>query len=212
MDAKPISILLVDDHPLIRKGIQILLDQECDLYLRKDVESRSQCLRYLERCQTLPQVAVVDLSLKDGNGIELIKVISKNYPSVACLAISMHEESDFAEQCLNSGGKGYIMKSEPPDKLIEAIKLVASGGVWLSDSARQQVLNSCFGEKSMNSALSTRELEVLKLIGEGYKPKSIANSLGIAVKTVNAHKENLKSKLGLKSTAQLTSYALSNLF
>lgn len=211
MSDKLVSVLVVDDHPVVRRGIEVLIKLEPKLYLKRDLGSYQETLDYLGSCQVLPNVAVIDLSLKDGNGIELIRIINQKYQSINILVLSMHEESVFISQCLRAGARGYIMKSSPPFKFIQAIKSVASGELWLSEEVAKSLLNKQYDlQKKVKDKFSKREKEVLRLMAMGYKSADIAASLGISVKTINTHKENLKNKLGLSSIEQLIAYACNN--
>lgn len=202
--------MLVDDHPLVRQGIRSLVDNETDLLLAAELSGVHETKRYLENCVRPPDVAIIDLSLKDGDGVQLVVHLTRNFPKVQSLVVSMHDESVYADRCVRSGAKGYIMKSEPPAELIRAIRAVAQGKTWFSEKAMTSIIAKQFFMSPMTTQLTPREREILKLIGAGYQTHDIANSLGLSPRTVNSHKENLKQKLDLGSTTQLMIYAREN--
>ena len=203
-----VSLLIVDDHPVVQRGLNLLIDQDPRFFLRKCLSNCQEALAYLASCQVLPQMALIDLSLPDGNGLQLIQRIHKDYRSIRVLAFSMHEESVFATQALHCGAKGYLMKSEPPEKLIAALHTIADGGLWVSPAVAQNVVQQQFEQPGgQTTRCSVREQQVLDLIAQGLRTKEIAERMAISVKTVNTYKENLKAKLGLASVAQLMVYA-----
>ena len=204
------TVIIVDDHPVLRRGLKAFIDQDLHLQVRKELASIDQTVAYLEKCQRLPQVALIDLSLADGNGLDLIKTISVRYSKINTLVLSMLEESVFAARSLAAGARGYIMKSESPDQILTAIKEVACGRLWLSQHASmalidKQILAGRMGETP--NKLSHREREVLSYISQGLKSSEIACVMGISSKTVNSHKESLKQKLGANSSSELSVFA-----
>lgn len=204
-------ILLVDDHPLLRKGIAQLINEQADLMVCGEAENRFGAIAEIER--TRPDLAVVDLSLKDDLGLELIKDCQARFPSLLILVLSMHDEKYYAERVLRAGAKGYIMKAEASDKVLIAIRKISSGGVFVSRQVAERILNQMTGASQTAGqepwgALSDRELEVFTLIGKGYGSQRIATQLHISVKTVETHRANIKQKLGLSSTGDLLQSAI----
>ena len=205
------KILLVDDHPLLRQGISQLIDQQTDLVTCAEAEDRAGALRVLERTQ--PDLAVVDLSLKEDRGLELIRDCKAMYPSLPILVLSMHDEQFYAERALRAGARGYIMKREASEKVLEAIRFVLQGGVFVSDAVGRSILDKVAGESegknsSRWSKLSDREMDVFLLIGKGYGSQQIAKRLSISVKTVETHRANIKVKLHLQTGEELLQQAI----
>ncbi len=160
-----------------------------------------------------PDIAVIDLSLSHTSGIELIKNIKPRYPGLPILVLSMHEESLYAERALRAGARGYIMKKEAPEKVIAAIRKVLEGGIYLSETMGDKLLNEFISRKSDTVSspvelLSDRELEVFQLIGKGLGTRQIAEKLNISIKTVEVYRANIKEKLKLKSSAELVQHAI----
>lgn len=202
---------MVDDHPLLRQGIAQLIDQQPDLVTCGEAEDRAGALRALE--QLTPDLAVVDLSLKEDRGLELIRDCKALYPSLPILVLSMHDEQFYAERALRAGARGYIMKREASEKVLEAIRYVLQGGVFVSDAVAGTILDKVAGEseagaKSPWSKLSDREMDVFLLIGKGYGSQQIAKRLNISVKTVETHRANIKVKLHLNSGEELLQQAI----
>jgi len=204
-------ILLVDDHPLLRQGISQLINQQPDLTVCGEAEDRAGALEQM--ANTKPALAVVDISLKDERGLDLIKDLKAQYPNLPVLVLSMHDESLYAERALRAGARGYIMKREASEKVLEAIRQVLTGAVYVSDKITGRILDQVSGrvEKAKSSALdllTDRELEIMMLIGKGYGSQQISNQLHISVKTVEAHRANIKEKLNLPSSAELLQNAI----
>lgn len=203
-------ILLVDDHPLLRQGIAQMVNDEPDLKVCAEAEDRPSAMEAVGR--TAPDLAVIDLSLKDQSGIELIKDLRVRYPEVQILVLSMHEESIYAERVLRAGARGYIMKREASDKVLDAIRRVLAGEVYVSADVTRELLERATGRKaeapSALSVLSDRELEILMLIGKGHGTRQIARQLQISTKTVEAHRANIKTKLNLSSGNELLQRAI----
>ena len=182
-------ILIVDDHPMMRQGLAQLVNNEPDLVL-------------------------ADITLPDKSGIELIKDIQAIHPGLAVLVISMHDESLYAERVLRAGGRGYIMKQEGGKKLMEAIRQVLSGQIYVSEKMSARILESFSGrrspgaDKSPVENLTDREFEVFQLIGQGKGTRQIAEKLHLSVKTVEVHRVNIKTKLKLQSATELIRFAV----
>jgi DNA-binding NarL/FixJ family response regulator len=204
-------ILLVDDHPLLREGIAQLINQQPDLLICGEAEDRPGALAVLETAH--PDLAVVDLSLKNQSGLELIKDFKVRAPGLLVLVLSMHDESFYAERALRAGARGYIMKREASHKVLVAIRQILAGGVYVSDKVVAGMLDQASGRPLTSTPaalaeLSDRELEVLMHIGKGYGSQQIASQLHISVKTVETHRAHLKLKLKLNSSSELLQTAI----
>lgn len=203
-------VLLVDDHPILRKGLAELINQEADLSVCGEAEEAPKAFEAVGVLN--PDVAVVDISLKGGNGLELIKNIKARYPDLPLLVLSMHDETLYAERALRAGSLGYIMKEEAIEKVLTAIRHVIAGEIFLSDRMKGRLLNQLVGGRikqgsSSIDSLSDRELEVFRLIGEGRGTRQIAEELRLSVRTVEAYREYIKDKLNLKNGTELVQHA-----
>lgn len=203
-------ILVVDDHPLVRLGFSQLLSDEDDLVVCGEAESAAEALDLVTQLE--PDLLVVDISLKGTSGLELIKQIRSRRPGAAMLVCSMHDESLFAERALRAGANGYIGKREAPDDLVSAVRAVLAGKKYLSPrfAARLEAAGFDGGGDLPEpvALLSDRELEVFDLIGRGVGTREIAERLGIAVKTVETYRENIKEKLMIDSGPELARRAV----
>ena len=207
------KVLLVDDHPVLRKGVLELLNNENDLEVCAEAGTLAEA--YAAVNKTKPQLVLIDISLDGNNGIELMKELTFRWPDLALLAYSMHDEQVYAERALRAGAKGYVMKQSSPEDLLRAIRTVLQGKVFLSDKMSDRLLGKLVGvgssDKPMQSPiekLSDRELEVLQLIGKGKTTTQIADTLCLSVKTIETYREHLKQKLNLQSGSELIRYAI----
>ncbi len=204
-------IVIVDDHPIVRQGFAQLINQEEDLVVIGEAEDAPGAVELIE--DTDPDLALVDLSLKNSNGIELIKDLKKIKPELKVLVISLHDESVYAERALRAGAKGFIMKAEATESVMTAIRMVLRGEVYLSEKMRNHLLSSMTGggatrALSPTEVLSDREFEVFQAIGRGASTREIADSLCLSVKTIETYKSHLKQKLALKNSTELMQYAI----
>ena len=217
--SKKSSVLIVDDHPIVRQGIAQLINRESDLEVCCEAGTADQALEALNKCgrscskNCSVDIAVVDMSLPGISGIELIKTIRAHYPDLPVLVISMHDESLYAERALRAGSKGYIMKQEATENVLTAIRQILRGEIYISDSMRSKILQRIIDNdfeipSSPVSRLSDKELEVLRLIGMGFKTSDIAMELHRSVKTVEAHRANIKDKLNLKNATELVRFSV----
>jgi len=210
-NAKMQRILIVDDHPLVRLGLASLIEAEGDLEVCGETGRISEALDLVRTLD--PDVAIVDLSLADGNGLDLVKRLAAQYNALRILVCSMHDESLFAQRVLNAGAMGYINKQEATKHIIDAIRHLLCGKIWLSGPMTENVLRAIAeGRTAPTTAsiesLSDRELEVFGLIGQGMGPSQIAELLHLSVKTIETHKQKIKKKLNLKSGSELTRRAM----
>lgn len=204
------KVLLVDDHPVLRAGLGKLINQEADMTVCGEAEDGPTAF---DLAGTLtPDIAVIDVSLKGSNGIELIKNLKARFPELPTLVLSMHDESLYAERALRAGSLGYIMKEEAIEQVILAIRKVLQGEIFLSEKMKSKMLQQMATGKgkvvsSPIEQLTDRELEVFRLIGEGYSTRQIAGQLHLSVRTVEAYREYIKSKLSLKNATELVQHA-----
>ncbi|MEX2382709.1 MAG: response regulator transcription factor [Opitutales bacterium] len=204
------KILIVDDHPMMREGLAQLISREKDLSVCGEAEDAAPALDAVEKLN--PDLVLIDITLTRKNGIELIKDIHAIRPDLLTLVISMHDEALYAERVLRAGGSGYIMKQEGGKRIMQAIRTVLSGQIYVSEKVSSKILDIFSGRKSQTEAapvqrLSDRELEIFHLVGEAKSTKEIAERLNISRKTVEVHKANIKKKLNLKTSYELVSYA-----
>ena len=208
---EPKSVFLVDDHPLVREWLTNLINQQPGLRVCGEAESGPQARERIVAAK--PDVAIVDIALKDSSGIELIKDLKQSCPEVVVLVLSMHEESHYAERALRAGAKGYIMKRETATKVIIALRQVLEGKLYMSESlavamAAHFVAGNALATGSLVEQLSDRELEVFELLGDGRGTRQIAESLGVSIKTVQAYCARIKEKLNLASATELVREAV----
>ena len=207
----PARLLIVDDHPIVRLGIRQMVSTDADLSIRAEADSAATALQWVKESEV--DLAIVDLSLKDGGGLQLIKMLREAAPSLQVLVLSMHDESLFAERALKAGARGYIMKQEAVISLVSAVHQVLSGRIYLSERMSQQLLErigpGVQTQETGLSLLTDRELEVFELIGRGISTSLIAEQMGVSVKTVETHRSNIKTKLNLKDGFELLKYATS---
>lgn len=203
-------VLIVDDHPIVREGIASVINRESDLEVCGQAGGLAEAMR-LHREQR-PDVIVVDVSLSDGNGLDLVKELIAIDRDVKVLVQSMHEESLYAERSLRAGARGYINKEQAPKQLVHALRQVLLGRVYLSNSMTDRMLNrSVLGvdaERSPIETLSDRELEVFEQIGRGMTTRRIAENLYLSPKTIETYRENIKTKLNLRNATELTQHAV----
>lgn len=208
---KAVRIVVVDDHPVVRQGLSLLIEQEGDLEYCGDAESVSEALKVIE--ETKPDVAVVDISLKDSSGIELIKDIRLRYPQVQILVLSMHDESFYVERVLRAGARGYVTKDEATEKVIVAIRKILTGEIYLSERMSSKMLCKLVETRNATAGmsvecLSDRELQVFELIGRGMGTRHIAETLHLSTKTIESHRERIKKKLKLNDASELLQHAI----
>src|SRR5436190_4505512 len=199
------KIFIVDDHPMMRDGLAQMIANESDLSVCGDAENASEALERMEKLR--PDLALVDITLRSGSGLELIKDLQARLPTVAILVISMHDESLYAERVLRAGGRGYIMKQEGGKKLMEAIRQVLNGQTYISPTMSAKIVDAFAGRRSGDSSpvetLTDREFEVFQLIGAGLGTKEIADKLRVSPKTVEVHRVNIKQKLKVATAPEL---------
>jgi DNA-binding NarL/FixJ family response regulator len=204
-------VLIVDDHPAVREALAMRIGRQSDMEVCGEAADLSEALRLV--ADTQPDVAVVDISLKTGCGIDLIKRIKDRNGSVRMLVWSTHSESLYAERALRAGALGYINKDQATDKIVEGIRRVLEGKVYISDAMIQAMLQRSVGReqhqatRSPLDALADRELEVFRLIGEGVKTADIADRLRLSVKTIETYRNRIRAKLQMSDGTALAHYA-----
>jgi DNA-binding NarL/FixJ family response regulator len=210
----PISVLIVDDHPLFSRGLASLIAGQGQYAVCGEAVSSAEALALMESKK--PDLAIVDLRLGDEDGLEVIKKLKARDAGLRVLALSMQDERYFSERALNAGSNGYIMKTEAGAKVLEAIKTVLAGGTYISEAERERLLEFTAGEIPRGAGdpfalvekLSNRQLRVFTLIGKGLGTLEIASLLNISTKTVDAHKENLKLRLHCRTAQELRQLAI----
>lgn len=204
-------IFLVDDHPVTREGVRVLIDQEPDLVVCGQADSAPAALQLIQRLK--PDLAVVDITLKTTSGIELMKNVKALLPDLPVLIMSMHDESLYAERALRAGAKGYVMKHEASDRILTAIRSVIAGDLYLSEKMKEKMLHRLVRSRKNEvvftiDTLSDREMEVFQLIGNGFGTRQIAEKLNLSVKTIDSYREHLKLKLRLEKGSDLVRHAI----
>jgi len=200
-------VLIVDDHPIVRHGLRTMIDAQPDLTVCGEAQSDREARAALEQLD--PDLMIVDVSLAEGDGMDLVREVHVQRPGLPMLVLSMHDETIYAERLLAAGARGYIMKEAGSDQLLVALRTVLSGEVYLSEAMARSV-GAAQGAAPADPVgrLSNRELQVLSLIGRGLSSRQAAASLNVSVKTVESHRQSLKRKLNLATNAQLLQYSL----
>lgn len=201
---------MVDDHPIVREGMALFLNAQPDLHLCCEAANAEEALAAVAAYG--PALAIIDISLQRDSGLELIKTLRHRYPQLAMLTMSLHDESIFAERALRAGANGYLMKQEATDNILQAVRQVLAGEIYLSAAMHsrlsQQLAAHRKADPSLVSTLSEREFEILHLIGSGLGTRQIADKLNRSVKTIEAHRASLKDKLQLANGAELVRFAM----
>jgi DNA-binding NarL/FixJ family response regulator len=204
-------ILVVDDHPIVRQGLVLLINREPDLVVCGEAEEASGAMHVLASAR--PDVLILDISLNGPDGLDLLKILRASHPTLPVLILSMHDESIYAERALRAGANGYIMKQEATERVLVALRRILSGEIYVSDRIadkllRHYITGSGTLRNSSISDLSDRELEVFRLIGEGHGTRQIAEELHLSVKTVESYQAHIKEKLSLRSARELMQRAI----
>ena len=205
-------IYIVDDHPLVRQGLSQIINNEADMEICGEAEDAPQAMKGVGPAN--PDVIIVDISLRGNNGLELIKNLKAIHENIRILVFSMHDESIYAQRALRAGAKAFVMKKESPTKVVEAIRRIITGEIYVSPSVADQVLHQIVN--GPNNATSTspidrltdRELEVVQLIGRGLSSREVAESLNLSVKTIESHRAHVKEKLSLRNATELVQFSV----
>jgi len=204
-------IVIVDDHPIIRRGLADFINQAEDFEVCGEASDAHQAIEMITSLK--PDVAVVDISLKEINGIELIKHLRTRNAKLPMLVLSMHDETLYAERALRAGARGYVMKQEPPETVISAVRKILTGEIYVSEKMSSRLIarmadGNANGTGSPLERLSDRELEVFQLIGQGLRTRQIAERLCLSIKTIESYREHIKHKLDLQNSTELFQHAL----
>jgi len=205
-------IFIVDDHPVFCLGMTELINKEADLEVVGSEETAAAAIEVIEKMR--PDLVIVDISLKDSDGIDLVREISRRHPELPTLVLSMYDESLYAERAMLAGASGYIMKQEAIPAVVKAIRHVLDGNLYASEKVKEKVFQRMVSrkkrpdEKSPLELLTNRELEVFRLIGNGLSTKEITEQMHVSHKTVGTYRENIKNKLGLKHYTELVKFAV----
>jgi len=209
-DVAKVQVFLVDDHPVVRQGIAMLIDQEADMCVCGEADNAETAVRMIN--EQKPDLAIVDLSLKNSSGLELIKDLQVRDPQVKVLVLSMHDEAFYAERVLRAGARGYMTKDEGTEKVVEGIRMLLNGEVYVSDRVASKMIGKLIGGRGASwskiDGLTDRELEVFELIGTGLGTREIAGKLHVSIKTIESHREHMKEKLGIANATELLKYAV----
>ncbi len=204
-------MLIVDDHPVFRRGIGELIRRRSNMAICGEAENAHAALEATRRLD--PDVVMLDVSLPGANGIEVIKLLLAERPRLRILVVSMHEESLYALRALRAGAKGYVMKNQAEEQLLDALRKVTSGGLYVSPALGEKLVfkivqGSAGDLGSPVDKLSDRELEVLQLFGHGKSTREVAEALHLSVKTIETHRAHIKEKLGFKDAAEMVKFAI----
>lgn len=205
------TVLIVDDHPIVRQGLAQLIDQEQDLEVCGQAEDAHEAMQAIHSLH--PDMVIVDISLKDTSGMDLIKDLKVRHPDLPVLTLSMHDEAVYGERALRAGARGYIMKQEATENVVTAIRRVLAGELYVSDGMAAKMVSKIVGGGTRKTGspvdcLSDRELEVFRLIGEGFSTREMAEKLHLSVKTIETYRAHIKDKLGFEDANELLRSAI----
>jgi DNA-binding NarL/FixJ family response regulator len=205
------TVLVVDDHPLLRQGLALMINREPDLTVCGEAEEAQAAMKAIAAKK--PDILIADISLNGPDGLDLLKTVRSSYPDLPVLVLSMHDESIYAERALRARANGYIMKQEATETVLIAVRRILSGDIYLSDRMANKLLHQYIAGgavdlKSRLSTLSDRELEVFRLIGEARTTRQIAEKLHLSIKTVETYQAHIKDKLSLRSGRELVQHAI----
>ncbi len=204
------TFIVVDDHPLYRAGVSALIQQELDLACVGEAQDAAEAQELLAKNRV--DLALIDISLQKQSGLDLVHSLRATYPKLLMLVLSMHEENLYGERAIRAGARGYVMKHQPPEILVEAVREILEGKIAVSEDLKDRLFESLWSGEQGNAdpvrTLTDREFAVFSLLGKGFKAAEIAEELRLAVKTVNNHQDHIKDKLGASSAAELRRYAV----
>ena len=211
MKSEKRKILLVEDHPIFRLGMSEMINDEDDMIVCGYTDNVRQSLDIIPKLA--PDLVIADITLKQSDGIELVKEINRLFPNLPVLVLSMHDESLYAERAMLAGAKGYIMKQEAMESVVQAVRLVLSGKLYVSEKVKDRLIHNLFEpsiktETSPIDLLTDRELEVFRYIGQGLSSKEISHKLNLSIKTIGTYRERIKEKLKLKHATELVKSAV----
>jgi len=206
-----LRVILADDHQMMREGLRLLINSQDDMEVVGEAENGQTAVVLAQRLQ--PDVVVMDISMPEMNGLKATRRLKRLYPNIKTLTLTRHTDDGYLQQLLQSGSSGYILKQSASEELVRAIRLIASGRIYLDPAVIGQVIGNVYGHRTVRGSsvgknLSAREEEVLRLVAWGFLSKEIAGRMNISIKTVDAHKINAMTKLGMKSRIDIVRYAL----
>jgi len=204
-------VFIVDDHPIVRDGLITIINHEKDFEVCGEADESREALKAISELK--PDVVIVDITLKNSDGIELTKNLKARYPTLPVIVLSIHDEFTYAERALRAGAQAYLMKEVVSESIVTAIRTVLSGEIYVSNTMGKKLLRKLAAGKADTisapiDSLSDRELEIFRLIGQGYKPSKIAKSMHLSVKTVETYRARIKEKLNLADADELLRYAI----
>jgi DNA-binding NarL/FixJ family response regulator len=204
-------VLIVDDHPIVRQGLRRIMENEEDVLVCGEAETSRDARAAIKELN--PDVMIADISLKQSDGIELVRDVRAHYPHLPILVLSMHDEAIYAERILSAGANGYIMKQAASEQFLVALRRVLDGGIYVSEAVGNNMIQKFAAGGSYVSGnpidrLSNRELQILHMIGKGMSTRETAESLNLSIKTVESHRQRIKRKLNLNTGTQLVQYAV----
>jgi DNA-binding NarL/FixJ family response regulator len=205
------KIFIVDDHPIVRDGLTTIINHEKDFEVCGQADEAREAFKVISELK--PDVVISDISLKNSDGLELTKNLKARYPTLPVIALSIHDELTYAERALRAGAQAYLMKEVASENIVTAIRTVLSGEIYVSNTMGKKLLHTLAGSKADTTiapidSLSDRELEIFRLVGQGYKPSKIAQSIHLSVKTVETYRARIKEKLNLADADELLRYAI----
>jgi DNA-binding NarL/FixJ family response regulator len=208
---RPRRVLIVDDHPILRQGLRRVMENEADLAVCGESETVRDARTAIKELN--PDVVIADISLKQGDGIELVREVRAHYPQLPILMLSIHDETIYAERMLAAGANGYIMKQAAGDQFLVALRRVLDGGIYVSEAVGTHMIQKFASDGGYAAAnpidrLSNRELQILHMIGKGISTRETAQSLNLSIKTVESHRQRIKRKLNLSTGTQLVQCAV----
>lgn len=206
-----IRVFLVDDHPAIREAVRDTIEETMDMEICGETSSSDEAFRQIEELE--PDVAIIDISLNDAHGLDLVQNVRAQYPDVQTIVFSMYDENVYAERAIRAGAAGYLMKSEPTKNIVEAVRSVHDGEVYLSRRMASRILNKvAMGQSSEPNfaidELTDREMAVFQMLGQGYSVKEIQDRLNLSRKTIETYRRRAKEKLGFDTVSELLQYAV----
>ena len=201
-DVPAIRVLLVDDHPLVRDGLKARLEQLPGIAAVGEAGNALEALEQMPRVR--PQLVLMDVGMKDMNGIDLTALLLKQYPDLRVLMLSMYDNPEYVQRAMQAGARGYVLKDAPAAEIVAAIEAVSAGGTFLSPAVSKRL----FRNQEPRPVLTPRESEILSALGRGESSKQIATALGLSVRTVETHRQSIKRKLGIEGQAELIKYAV----
>jgi DNA-binding NarL/FixJ family response regulator len=209
-----IQVMIIDDHPVVRMGMKKIIEMEKDMRVCGEAADANKAINLIVKMKKKPDIVIVDISLEgEISGIDLIKAIKSRYSNIKTIVLSMYDETMYAERAIRAGARGYVPKKEASATIVNALRTIMKGEIYLSDSISRTIIGKLLHGSSdvigtSVDALTNREIQVFELIGNGYGTSEIAKKLNLSINTIESHKRNIKEKLGLRNGAELTKTAI----